>query len=261
MRTRRSLWTILWMGLALLVGGAAQAADTVGVVLMHGKWGGPQRNIVGLAQALEREGMVVSTPEMPWSGSREYDADQATALKEIDAAVARLKEKGATKIVVGGHSFGANTALAYGANREGLAGILALAPGHAPESPGFYRVTGEGVAKAREMVAAGKGDEKDTFPDSNQGKSRMVRMAAKVYLSYFDPNGGAVMPRNAANLKDVPLMWVVGTEDGMFKAGEGYAFAKAPANPMNRYVVVNAGHADTPDTAIRQVIDWIKALP
>ncbi len=69
------------------------------------------------------------------------------------------------------------------------------------------------------------------------------------------------MPKNAAGLKNVPLLWVIGTGDPLYKQGEGYAFAKAPAHPLNRYVVVEAGHADTPDSAIRQVIDWIKALP
>jgi len=122
----------------------------IGVVLMHGKWGAPDdRGLYKLSHALGAAGVVLETPTMPWSRHRNYDAGYDDALKEIDQAVAKLKAKGAQRIVVGGHSFGANAALAYGATRDGVAGLLALAPGHVPDLSRFRGLMAPDVARAR----------------------------------------------------------------------------------------------------------------
>jgi pimeloyl-ACP methyl ester carboxylesterase len=238
-------------------------ADGLGVVLMHGKWGmsSPKSPIGKLASALDDAGFLVVTPEMPWSGDRLYDKDFQGAMAEIDEAVAELKSKGAAKIVVGGHSFGSNAGLAYGARREGLAGILAIAPGHVPDAPRWRDHFAPSVAKAREMIAAGKGDDTLEFVDMNQGRKKTLERKAKVIASWFDPEGDAVMPLNAAKLKpNTPLMWIIGEDDGLSKRGPGYAFDKAPANPKSLYKVVGGGHGATPNIGKDDIIAWLKTL-
>jgi len=44
-------------------------------------------------------------------------------MREVDAAIDRLRSRGATAIVVGGASQGAVAAIDYGATHAGLAGI------------------------------------------------------------------------------------------------------------------------------------------
>src|SRR5690606_19688598 len=97
----------------------------IGIVWMHGKWGNPGKYTT-FVQRLRSAEMIVESPEMPWSGRRKYAKSYEGAMTEIDAAVARLKAKGATRIIVGGHSMGANAALGYGARREGLTALLLL---------------------------------------------------------------------------------------------------------------------------------------
>ena len=81
---------------------------------MHGKWGGPSDgSVTPIVQELKRQGFLVETPEMPWSRSRAYDKDATGAMAELDAVVAKLKERGAQRIVVGGQSMGANFSIAY----------------------------------------------------------------------------------------------------------------------------------------------------
>jgi len=48
----------------------------------------------------------------------------------------------------------------------------------------------------------------------------------------------------------------------MYERGPSFAFDKAPPNPHNKYVVVEAGHLQTAfDTdAIRQIVDWLKGF-
>ena len=50
---------------------AAACADA-GAIVMHGKWGVPER-VSAIANALERAGVLVVSPEMPWPRRRAYD--------------------------------------------------------------------------------------------------------------------------------------------------------------------------------------------
>ncbi len=251
---------ILFLVLSLLfLPLATQAAERVGVVLMHGKWGNPNNAITVLSDKLESAGILVLRPEMPWSRKREYDVDYSQALDEIATAIAQLKAKGATRVVVAGHSMGANAALGYAARHDDMAGIVAIAPGHSPEL--FATKLGGSIAKAKTMVAEGKADETAQFDDLNQGKTKPITCKAGVYASYFDPQGPAVMPVNAAAFKrPTPLLWVVGVGDPLYPRGEDYAFNKAPFHPDNRYLVVEGSHMDTPTIAADQIIEWIKGI-
>src|SRR5262245_51241910 len=69
-------------------------AQTIGIVLMHGKTGSPNTVIDRLATTLQGAGYLVETPEMCWSVRRIYDRPFLDCLTEIDSAVARLKGRG-----------------------------------------------------------------------------------------------------------------------------------------------------------------------
>jgi|TARA_B100000315_G_scaffold249189_1_gene280027 pimeloyl-ACP methyl ester carboxylesterase len=253
---------VVFIGLAF--SGLPGIADAkTGVILMHGKGGtSKSRSPVGkLVSKLENAGFLVAAPDMPWSRSRGFDKNHTDSMSEIDKIIAELKSDGATKIVVGGHSIGANAALAYAARHEGLAGVLAIAPGHIPEIEGFQGKIDFDYKRAKKMVDAGKGGEEDDFKDTNQGRKSTISTSAEIYLSWFDPKGPAAMPTNTANLKPgTPLMWIIGEKDRMMDRGEGYAFAKAPVHDNNAYVVVKGGHGATPIKGAKKIIDWLKGL-
>ena len=124
------------MLLATNFAGAAPAANLqgFGIVYLHGKGAWPGAFNGGILSSLEEEGALVATPEMPWSFHRRYAATYDQAMAEIDAAVAGLKAKGASRIVVIGHSLGANAAIGYAARHPELAGIARSRPGHLPEA-------------------------------------------------------------------------------------------------------------------------------
>ncbi|HEX5507388.1 MAG TPA: hypothetical protein VFX37_02690, partial [Pseudolabrys sp.] len=176
----------------------AQSLAGYGVVLMHGKHGRPGGPIGGVAAALRSAGATVVMPEMPWSRARMYDASYGQAMAQIDAAVKRLRAEGKRKIAIGGMSFGANAAIGYARRHGDIAAVLALSPGHTPESPIFQNAVRESVAKAKQLLAGGKGDLQTNFTDLNQGARFQVSATPKVYLSYFDPHGPASMTANAA---------------------------------------------------------------
>jgi pimeloyl-ACP methyl ester carboxylesterase len=234
------------------------AESEVGIVLMHGKWSGPLASpIQALATALRARGFKVVTPNMPWSRTRMYDADYPEALSQIEAATKVLRKHGAKRIIVAGHSIGANASIAYAASGREVDGVVAIAPGHVPDLQNF----GASVARARQMIADGKADETGPFDDSNQGQDRIINTTAKIYLSFFDPVGMGSMPQSASAIpKPVPFLWVVGTQDRTIRYGESYAFSKVPKHASNKYLVVGADHRGAPDVAATQIVEWIMSL-
>jgi hypothetical protein len=137
---------------------------------------------------------------------------------------------------------------------------MAIAPGHVPERPMFAKRVAPSVARAKQVASSGKGDAPGTYSDTNQGKDFDVRATAKVYLSYFDPEGPAPMPKNASAMKPTPFLWVIGRSDPLFSAGSGYAFDRAPKHPKSKYLAVDARHETTPDIARNEVIAWLAKL-
>lgn len=247
---------------AVAVGSATaqQSLPGFGIVLIHGKGGTPTTGIEGLHESLKREGALVEAPEMPWSARRIYDATYDQAMTEIDAAAERLKKAGAQKIVVIGHSLGANAAIGYGARRKGLHGVVALAPGHLPEAWALRVRTSGAIADAKKMIAAGKGNVRTSFPDLAQGIPFQVRATPEVYLSMFDPDGPAVMPKNAAAMSDVPLLWIVGVADPMVLHGKDYVYGRGTRHPKSRYLVTPSMHLSTPYQSRGQIVSWLKGL-
>ncbi len=235
-----------------------------GIVYLHGKGAWPGAFNGGILSSLREQGARIAKPEMPWSFHRRYDATYGQAMAEIDAVVAGLKAKGARRIVVIGHSLGANAAIGYAARHADLAGVVALSPGHLPEVGGMRGFVAAAVARAKTLIAEGKGGVPQSFPDMAQGIPLVATSTPVVYLSMFDPDGPAVIPKNAAAIgaapHPVPLLWVVGKFDPIDSRGPGYAFNAAARNPKSKYIEVIAGHLTTPLVARNQVVAWINSL-
>jgi pimeloyl-ACP methyl ester carboxylesterase len=251
---------------ALLTAPAAPRAalalelQKLGVVFVHGKgvWAGAFDG--GIVNLLREAGAKVATPEMPWSFTRIYSATYQDALNEIDRAVAGLRQQGAAEIVVIGHSLGANAAIGYAASHGPLAAVVAIAPGHLPEVEGLKGRTHEALIEAIQLMASGKGDVRHRFPDMIQGVPTVVMATPMVYVSMFDPNGPAVIPKNAAAMPPIPLLWVAGTFDPIARRGRDYAFTLGAKNPKSSYIEVVATHLTTPRLARTTIVRWLQGL-
>ena len=115
------------------------------------------------------------------------------------------------------------------------------------------------IDEARAMVADGQGDQEGNFRDNNQGRFMTVRMKAKDYLSFFDPQSEADMGVSAPKVPaNIPVLTVVGDADPLFRVGRSYLHDKLPANPRSKYLEVRATHITTPDVAREEAIAWIR---
>jgi len=261
----RSGFSLLLLAGALFYWGSATpliAAEKIGVVLMHGKTGSPSRGpLPPLISKLKAAGILVDAPEMPWSRKRYLAKDYASSMAEIDVAITRLKRRGAKKIVVAGHSMGAAAAIGYGARHDGLMGIVAIAPGHDPGFYGFQKLTNFDFNRARAMVKNGKGEAYAQFSDVNLGKRSKVRMKARIYLDWYDPDGPAAMRPNATKLKPgTPFLCIYGSSDPMLRISRRDSCDPAPANSKSKFLLVKGGHMDSPRTSASDIIKWLKSL-
>lgn len=243
------------------IAGLAIAEPKIGVVVMHGKWGNPG-NLTGFAGSMEESGYLTANIEMPWSGRRAYDAGADGFVGEIDAAIQALKAKGATKIVLIGHSLGAAGGLHY-VTRKPVDGFIAIAPGHAPEGERLAAMFAASVAKAKAMVARGEGGEKAFFDDFNTGnRTKQISMAAKVYLDFFDPNGPMNFTANVGKiLPGTHVLWVapLGEESGL-KGLTTRAMALFPATVKHKKVEIDAEHMNAPEKSVEVALAWIRDL-
>ncbi|MDA7946760.1 MAG: alpha/beta hydrolase [Hyphomicrobiaceae bacterium] len=257
-------WVKIFVFLSLLLWPLvpAEAADKVGVVIMHGTKGhsGPKSYLAPLLRSFRKAGILYVAPDMPWSRRRHLSKTVEGSLIEIDKAVETLKARGATKIVVGGQSHGATAAMAYGGHRKGLAGILVIAPGHIPSKMGWQRRMDYDYVRAGTLIEKGKGKKKTSFKSAGK-RVFTFRTTPEIYFSWYEPDGPTNYQANAMKMEQgTALFWIQGKDDKINPHGEYLAFAHAPKNPKNKYVIVKGGHLATPRIGASQIVAWLKSL-
>ncbi len=251
---------ILAVGLATLAhSAAAQPPSRIGIVIMHGKGGSPAGHVASLAAALDAQGYQVANLEMPWSHDRSYDATVADAEAQVESALLALRNRGATRLFVAGHSLGGLFALHFG-DTHTVDGIIAIAPGGDAASPGLHERLGGSVARARQLVAEGKGNQRTRFPDfeGSRGSYTVVCTPAN-YLSWFDPDGAMneMMAVRRMN-PQVPVLFIVPTGDHpALLASKQQLFGSLPPNPLTRLYEPAASHLDAPSASLHEIGRWM----
>lgn len=243
--------------MAFVVSALAQS-PAIGVVVMHGKGGSPAKHVASFASALEQNGYLVANLEMPWSGNRHYDASVEAADTEVAAALDAMRAKGAKKVFVAGHSQGGVYALHYGA-RHPVDGIIAIAPGGNVASPVYRREAGASVERARNLVAAGKGDEKAQFTDYEGSRGAFsVNAAPALYLSWFDPEGAMNQVKSSKAIDPrTPVLFIAPKGDyPALQRVKVMMFGSLPSNPLTRMYEPGSSHLDAPSASVDEVVRW-----
>ena len=243
--------------------GTASAADTTGVVLLHGKTGMPGQ-MAKLASALTAAGYAVATPEMCWSKHRIFDETFTDCLRDVDVAIATLKTNGASRIFVAGVSQGAMGAFAYGSAHPDIAGIVALAPAGDPPDLSKAPDLAASVKSALALARTDKGNTVTDFNDVITGnKPIAMRATPAAFLSFHGPQSPiATMKQLFATVLPsvkVPVLWVAGTRDPT-QGVAAQGFAQLPKNDRSELVSVDADHGGTPDASGAAVVDWLAHL-
>ena len=211
---------------------------------------------------LYEKGFLVTSPQCAWSKFKKYSLPVDKSLRKcVTSRIKRLKSLGAEKVVVLGKSLGANAAIRAGVVIEGIDAIVAMAPGHRPELDYIRDKYAADVSDAREKVNSGNGQEKIEFEDFNQGETRPYEISAVNFLSWFEPEGKAVMELNAPKIKgNIPFLWIAGESDFISDGTGKNIYDSVPPNPNSKFIHVEGGHGDVRENGRDIIIDWIKAL-
>ncbi len=256
-RLHQLIFSVAALFIALPV--AAQDAQNIGIVVMHGKGGRPTGLVRQLAEGLKNKGHKVANIEMPWSEKRAYDTDIAGADREVDAAIARLRAAGSTKIFVAGHSQGGVFALHY-AVKHPMDGLILIAPGGNVGTRFYQSKVGASVAQARDMVSAGKGNERGEFIDYEGSQPDAdIRTTAAIYLTWFDPDGAMNQKKSSEALPaSLPVLYVGPTNDypGLRRA-KNEMFSALPSNPLTKLYEPDATHRNAPTESLEEIARWV----
>lgn len=253
----------LWMLLLLFAPLMAMAqGDPIGIVIMHGKGGSPAGLVADLARTLESRGTLVANLDMPWSGRRNYDVDVGHAEQEVVAALAGLRDKGAKKVFVAGHSQGGAFAL-HVAGKLDADGYIVIAPGGSVANRVFRDNVGASLAHARQLVADGKGAAPAGLGDYEGAKGAyQIQAIPAAYVTWFDPDGAMNMDRAVRSVSPrVPILWVAPKRDypGLIKTALPL-FRDLPANRLTRLYQPDADHRGAPTTAADEITRWTREV-
>ena len=227
------------------------------IILMHGKWGSPP---APLHSNFSAQRFHVVSPLMPWAGVSGYDKTYEQALEEINQLVIKLRAKGFKKIIIGGQSFGANGALAYGAVYGDVDGMMLFAPGHNPDidrnwQPGL-------VSEAKNNIKEGKPEQSITFTDFNDGgRQRAIETRSDIFYSYFADDSLANMAKSATKIKaSIPTTVYMGNGDYVTRMGSRYFFDRLPSHAKSKYQISSASHREVPMASFDNALDWLKGI-
>ncbi len=238
------------------------APQKVGIVIMHGKGGSPSKHVSDLAGFLENKGYLVVNLEMPWSGRRDYDVNVSAAEQEVEVALSSLRSKGAQKVFVAGHSQGGVFTLHF-AGKHAVDGIICITPGGNVGNNVFREKLGDSLARAKQLVAEGKGDEKTKLEDyeGKKGTYPVVTTPA-LYLAWFDPDGAMNSDRAVRVVSpQIPILWIVAERDypGLRKVNIPM-FETLPRNSHTRLYEPKSDHLGAPSASRDEIARWISEV-
>ncbi len=101
------------------------------------------------------------------------------------------------------------------ASKSYVDGVIAMAPGGDVANRVFQENLGSSVARAKRLVADGKGNERAQLEDYEGSKGRYsIDAVPAAYVTWFDTDGAMNMYRAArAASPRVPILWIVGQDE------------------------------------------------
>lgn len=231
-------------------------------ILIHGKWSHPNTPVLRILEKdLKEKNYIVEKPNMPWSRTKLYDQRYEASLQDLEGMIQKYKQEGVKKVVLIGHSLGANAAMAYQAHVGDADAIVAITPGHIPsmmqERDYIHAYI---LKKALEKIKQNKGAAIIDFIDNNGGIKKKLTTSADIFLSYFDPSGLAHMPATVKKFKKtIPVLYIEGAHDHIH-TGPDSVFSKIPQHHLNTYILTRGNHMTTPEISSKQITSWLSFL-
>jgi len=228
-------------------------------VLIHGKWSYPNTPVFRILEKdLREKNYVVAKPHMPWSKTRQYDQTYELALQDLAKMIQQHRREGIKKMVLIGHSLGANAAIAYQSHIGDADAIVAITPGHVPylmcKKDKHHEYV---VKKAEDNLKRNKNKTLIDFIDLNCDIHKKFTLPADIFFSYFNPAGLGHMPETIKKFKkSIPLLYIEGATDHIH-VGPDCVFSRAPYHPLSAYMLASGNHFTAAEISSKQITSWL----
>lgn len=235
-----------------------------GFLILHGKSSGPavpDCSVTPLAAKLAENGYLVDYEAYSWETSRIYLTTFESTTEEIQAGIKRLRDRGATRIHLVGHSMGGNIAIYYAINNSDFDSLIGLATAHNVHHPTLRYVVKWSVEKARELVAQGN-DEPSEFVDWNVTDILARTVKPSCYLSYFDFDGNANMALNVKKItRTLNVLMIGGVNDNTQQTTRMSVYTPIPKTEYSRWILTEDDHETVSINAYDTIVNWVDNLP
>jgi hypothetical protein len=136
-----------------------------------------------------------------------------------------------------------------------------MAPGGDVSNRVFRENLGASVARARGLVAEGKGNEPARLEDYEGARGTYTIVAVPAaYVTWFDTEGAMNMGHAARRASPrIPILWIVGRGErpGLRKVNIPL-FSSLPDNPLTRLYEPDADHTGTPTASADEIVRWTR---
>jgi pimeloyl-ACP methyl ester carboxylesterase len=236
----------------------AQPKQRLGIVLLHGI-GATGAAMEPLAARWRAQGWTVSTPDLPYGGNAAFSRPVAEAERIVREQLHRLRREGAQKVVLAGFSIGGFFA-AHMAGREPVDALVAIAPNGGADMKQLQ----DEVARARQLVAQGRGDQPTTMKDGavvGDDRYDLPGAVPSAWLTWFDPAGAMNWRRVWQALRPgVPVFLVVPTRDlANLRKVKRELWEGLPRDPRHQLYEPRSDHLGAPLASADESIRWIRA--
>jgi len=231
------------------------------IIFIHGKWSRPDTYIfTALEKKLISENYHVKKLDMPWSTNRNYDQSYPDALSDLSNKIKQYRQQGFQKIVLIGHSLGANASFAYQAEYNNADAIVAITPGHTPEALSNNKKYQQWLQIAENIIKKKLKNTLIKFIDVNCGSKKLVETMTDIFYSYYHPQGLGNMPKSVLRIKkNIPVLYIEGVNDSV-RTGPDYIFFRLPEHPYNGYKLVESNHIDCAKVSKDLIVEWLNNL-
>lgn len=234
-----------------------------GFVLVHGKLSGPcaaeKSPLSGTAEQLTQLGYIVDYVDYAWSKDRRFDSTIEQSLEEIDSAIQRVRNLGASKIHIIGHSLGSSVLMYYATLHDNFDTLSLLCPAHNTHLEKFQQLTGWCIEQAKIKIAQND-DTPRPYIDFYMSQAVVEYVKPTSYVSYFDINGNSNMATNAAKMLPKPVLFVIGQRDIHTPSFKELVYDKVQHQNASYLFMNNETHHSVATAAVPAILSWIADL-
>ena len=230
------------------------------IIFLHGKVHSDfplhYRQFVDFAKSKE---FNVIAPIMGWATNLGYTHSPKQTLEQIKHEIQKLYNNN-DEIYIVGHSMGA-IALGYYEPyiREYINGIVLVSPGHIINRKTFFKMHGETIELARQLVAQGLGEKVTLFPSWNGVCEYQLSSTPNLYLEWAC-NNEIDFDKNLYDIES-PTLFVTSndTMDTGIYSIRPKMFDRIPAEYKD-FQVLESTHGNVLEDGKEIIIDWINKL-